>query len=43
MGLIDLKTNLKSLRYGNDQLGGGNSGQPYIKTPIPEGFNNLLL
>jgi hypothetical protein len=43
MGLIDLKTNLKSLRYGNDQLGGGNSGQPYIQTPIPEGFNNLLL
>lgn len=43
MGLIDLKTNLKSLRYGNDQLGGGNSGQPYIKTPIPEGFNNLQL
>lgn len=43
MGLIDLKTNLKSLRYGNDQLGGGNSGQPYIKAPIPEGFNNLLL
>ena len=43
MGLIDLKTNLKSLRYGNDQLGGGNSGQPYIKAPIPEGFNNLQL
>jgi hypothetical protein len=43
MGLIDLKTNLKSLRYGNDQLGGGNSGQPYIKSPIPEGFNNLQL
>jgi hypothetical protein len=43
MGLIDLKTNLKSLRYGNDQLGGGNSGQPYIQTPIPEGFNNLQL
>jgi hypothetical protein len=34
---------MKSLKYGNDQLGGGNSGQPYIKTPIPNGFNNLQL
>jgi hypothetical protein len=41
MGLVNLKTNLKSLRYGNDQLGGGNSGQPYIQVPIPDGFNNL--
>lgn len=38
MGLIDLKTNLKSLKYGNDQRGGGSSNQPYIVTPIPEGF-----
>jgi len=38
MGLIDLKTNLKSLRYGNDQRGGGSSNQPYIVTPIPDGF-----
>lgn len=43
MGLINLKTNLKSLRYGNDQLGGGSSNQPYIKTDIPAGFNNLQL
>jgi hypothetical protein len=41
VGLVNLTTNLKSLRYGNDQLGGGNSGQPYIKASIPEGFNNL--
>jgi hypothetical protein len=41
MGLIDLKTDLKSLRYGNDTLGGGNSGQPYIQTSIPDSFNNL--
>ena len=41
MGLIDLKTDLKSLRYGKDTLGGGNSGQPYIQTSIPDGFNNL--
>jgi hypothetical protein len=38
MGLIDLKTNLKSLKYGNDQQGGGSSGQPFIVTPIPEGY-----
>jgi hypothetical protein len=34
---------MKSLKYGNDQLGGGNSGQPYIKVPIPDGFNDLQL
>ncbi len=38
MGLIDLKTNLRSLKYGNDRPGGGSSGQPYIVTPIPEGY-----
>ena len=36
MGLINLKTDLKSLRYGNDRVNGGNSGQPYITTPIPD-------
>ena len=36
MGLIDLKTDLKSLRYGNDRIGGANSGQPYITTDIPD-------
>ena len=34
MGLLNLKTDLKSLKYGNDRLGGGSSGQPYITTPI---------
>lgn len=38
MGLIDLKTNLKSLKYGSDQQGGGSSGQPFITTPIPDGY-----
>jgi len=38
MGLVDLKTDLKSLRYGNDRPGGGSSGQPYITTPIPDGL-----
>ena len=34
MGLIDLKTDLKSLKYGRDEIGGGDSGQPYIKSDI---------
>ena len=36
MPLVDLKTNLKSLKYGRDQPFGGSSKQPYIQTPIPE-------
>jgi hypothetical protein len=36
MGLLNLKTDLKSLKYGNDRKGGGSSNQPYIVTPIPE-------
>jgi hypothetical protein len=38
MGLVNLKTNLKSLKYGSDRPGGGSSGQPYIVTPIPDGL-----
>lgn len=38
MGLLDLKTDLKSLKFGtppaSDRPGGGNSGQPYITDPI---------
>jgi len=34
MSLLNLKTDLKSLRYGQDQPGGGNSRQPYIQTDI---------
>ena len=41
MGLVDLKTDLKSLRYGKDRIGGGSSGQPYIKTDIPESFSDV--
>ena len=36
MGLIDLQTDLKSLKFGKDRFGGGDSGQPFIKTPIIE-------
>jgi hypothetical protein len=38
MPLINLKTNLKGLKYGRDQQGGGSSNQPYIKSPIPDGY-----
>jgi hypothetical protein len=34
MPLINLQTNLKSLRYGADRQGGGDSGLPYIQTNI---------
>jgi len=36
MGLINLQTDLKSLKFGKDKPGGGNSGQPFIQTPIPD-------
>lgn len=35
MPLLDLKTNLKDLKFGRDERGGGNSGQPYVATRIP--------
>ena len=41
MPLIDLKTDLKSLKYGNDRPGGGNSGQPYITNDINNPKNRL--
>ena len=34
MGLLNLKTDLKSLKYGDDRFGGGSSGQPYVISPI---------
>ncbi len=41
MGLVDLTTNLKSLRYGKDIVGGGNSNQPYVQTKIPDSFSKI--
>jgi len=38
MTLINLRTDLKSLRYGKDTPGGGYSGQPYIQAKIPNGL-----
>ena len=46
MPLLDLKTDLKSIKYGHDRPGGGNSNQPYIKTDIntvDKGINRLRL
>lgn len=36
MGLIDLRSNLTSLKFGNDTKGGGTSNMPYITKPIPD-------
>ena len=40
MPLVNLKTDLKSLKYGKDRKGGGDSGQPYIKSSIPDGLTS---
>jgi len=36
MPLIDLKTNLKNIKFGNDQPGYGSSGLPFIQVGIPK-------
>jgi hypothetical protein len=41
MSLRDLQTNLKSLRYGNDLQGGGDSGLPYITTDVDTQLTNI--
>ena len=33
--LLNLQTDLKSLRFGKDRPEGGSSQQPYVKTAIP--------
>ncbi len=35
-------TNLKSLKFGQDRPGGGDSGQPYIQKPIPPPTNDNI-
>ena len=42
MPLIDLKTNLKNIKYGADQPGGGSSSLPYIQTRMPP-INLIML
>lgn len=39
MPLVDLKTNLKSLRYGKDRPGGGSSPEPFIQVDPQNSFN----
>ena len=39
MGLIDLKTDLKSLKYSKDRIGGGSSKQPFVRKSIPDNFS----
>jgi len=36
--LISLRTNLKSLKFGADLPGYGNSGQPFIQTELPNDY-----
>lgn len=45
-GLLTLHTDLKSLKYGRDTPGGGNSGEPYYTVDINKadsGFNKFRL
>lgn len=35
MSLINLRTNLKDLKFGNDRAGNGNSNEPYVVAKIP--------
>ena len=39
MPLLNLRTDLKSLKYGRDRFNGGSSGQPYIQSFIPDNEN----
>jgi hypothetical protein len=39
MPLVDLKTNLKSLRYGKDRPGGGSSPEPFIQVDPQNSFD----
>jgi hypothetical protein len=39
--LLDLKTDLRSLKFGHDRPGGGSSNEPYITTDINDIDSNL--
>jgi len=39
MPLVDLKTDLKSLKYGKDRPGGGSSRQPFIQVSAKNSFD----
>ena len=39
--LVEMTTNLKSLRFGKDTVGGGNSNQPFVVRDIPEDLSDV--
>ena len=39
--LVEMTTNLKSLRFGKDTVGGGNSAQPFIVRDIPDDLSDV--
>lgn len=41
MPLIDMTSDLTSLRFGKDRRGGGDSGQPYFTKDIPERLQSI--
>jgi hypothetical protein len=47
MGIINLQTNLRTLRYNNDTRGGGTSGLPYVRYSLDQDFtkeeNSILI
>ena len=41
MPLVNMTTNLKSLRFGKDTVGGGNSAQPFVVSKIPDDLSDV--
>ena len=41
MSLVEMTTNLKSLRFGKDTVGGGNSAQPFVTRNIPTNLSQV--
>ena len=41
MPLVNMTTNLKSLRFGKDTVGGGNSPQPFVVRDIPDDLSDV--
>ena len=39
--LVEMTTNLKSLRFGKDTVGGGNSAQPFVVRDIPDDLSDV--
>lgn len=39
-GLINLKTDLRTLKYKGDRLGGVSSNEPYIRNPLTQNYEN---